>query len=820
MFCSKNAGSGAFALGLMAAVAVEASDPYFETQHFSGSGVCAVCHNGIYDQLGNDVSIERDWSATMMANASRNPLWQAKFASELLRLPMSPDLDLQAVVNDKCTRCHAPMANEEARDDSVNPKFFADGFSNPANPYHDAAMDGVSCTLCHQIADGPNLGTPAGFSGDFIIEDFANPLDRPMYGSYVSPRINPMQWESGFTPQFGAHITDSALCASCHNLTTPVLNADGSLFSTTPETEFPEQMVYTEWQNSAYADGAELEQSCQSCHLARADGVKIANRPPFLPLREDFRRHGFYGGNVLMLDMLDMNREALGVGGGDFAASIEATRQTLHSAAELVIEEAALDGYVLTVRVRVINKGGHKLPTSFPSRRVSLHLKVSDTLGTTLFESGRPETDDSGVFTGAIAGVDGDFGPLGYEHHYQEITSADQVQVYEPIMVDSDGNQTYTLLRAAGYLKDNRIPPKGFDKAAVPNQIAVEGDAAQDPDFGDGSDLVTYRVDLIQVLDPAAGGIVISAALNYQTLSHGFVRDLRQDAGDPTVASFLGMYDASQVRVEKIAEAPAMTISVGPGLAARLVAAVLPVSRSVQVGSMATAFATMINTGTSELRGCGITPITEIPGTFFYRTTNPATNEVVGLPNDPATIAPGAAQSYVIGFTPTAAFGSTDVELQFDCESALGVAAIAIPGVNTILLSASDTPIPDVIALVATPTMDGIINIPGFNGSAAFAVASANVGVGGTLWASADSGAASLPIDMAICATDAAGQCLSPPAPQVAFAAPAGSTPSFAVFLSGQGEVAFVPASNRVFVRFVDSNGTVRGATSVAVRTQ
>jgi len=48
----------------------------------------------------------------------------------------------------------------------------------------------------------------------------------------------------------------------------------------------------------------------------------------------------------------------------------------------------------------------------------------------------------------------------------------------------------------------------------------------------------------------------------------------------------------------------------------------------------------------------------------------------------------------------------------------------------------------------------------------------------------------------------------------------AGATPTFAIFVAGSGPVTFDPAANRVFVRFRDGGGTIRGATSVAVRTQ
>ncbi len=512
-----------------------AADAFFDSEHFSGSGNCGICHNNLFDANSNDVSVESEWSATMMANAARDPLWRAKFASELIRNPALTD-----VLNNKCTRCHAPMANEESSYFPGDTEFFGAGFANPSNLYHDAAMDGVSCTLCHQIADTAALGTPDGASGHFVIEEFANPFDRPAFGQYSNPRVNPMRNNAVFTPRHSAHVSDSAICATCHNLMTPVLDSRGEVI---PGAEFPEQVVYTEWENSTFADGRSEASTCQECHMARANGVRIANRPRNLPRRNNFARHGFYGGNTLMLDILGANRNALDVADGDFAAAIDATRATLKSAADLVIEEATISAGELLVRVRITNNTGHKIPTSYPSRRIYVHLTVADPAGNMLFESGRLNKA-----TGRVVGVKADSGS-GYERHFaSEITNPYQVQVYEAIMGDSDGNQTYTLLRASKYLKDNRIPPRGFPMRSAPAEVAVIG-VGNDPDFVAGSDRVTYRVRL-----PAGTArVVVNAELNYQTLAYGYLLDLKQDAADPAVKRFLDLYDASSVRVETIA---------------------------------------------------------------------------------------------------------------------------------------------------------------------------------------------------------------------------------------------------------------------------
>jgi streptogramin lyase len=250
-----------------------------------------------------------------------------------------------------------------------------------------------------------------------------------------------------------------------------------------------------------------------------------------------------------------------------------------------------------------------------------------------------------------------------------------------------------------------------------------------------------------------------------------------------------------------------------------LVAAVLPSSRSVEVGNTPTAFATIINSGSSAASGCTIVPVTPVPASFVYQTTNPATNALTGSPNTPVSIAAGGAQSFVIAFTPNAPFVPTTVAFGFDCTNV--DAALSNPGLNTLLLSASSTPVPDIVALAATAQNDGILHITGASGSNAFAVATVNLGASAQITAAANTGAATLPLAISLCQTDpASGQCISSVGPSVTFTINANATPTVAIFATARGGVPFLPATNRIFVEFSDANEVVRGSTSVAVETQ
>jgi hypothetical protein len=238
----------------------------------------------------------------------------------------------------------------------------------------------------------------------------------------------------------------------------------------------------------------------------------------------------------------------------------------------------------------------------------------------------------------------------------------------------------------------------------------------------------------------------------------------------------------------------------------------------VLVGATATAFATIINAGSVTATSCGLSLLPSLPATFAYQTTDPATNQVTGTPNTPVNIAAGAAQSYVFALTPSAPVAPTDVQFSFDCGNT-DPAPINV-GLNTLLLSASATPVPDIVALAATITNDGIVSIPA-SGIGAFAVAAVNVGVSGNITASADTGGAILPVNISLCETNPTiGTCISALGLSVSTQIDANATPTFSVFVQGNGNVPFDPAANRIFVRFKDAGNVTRGSTSVAVRTQ
>jgi YVTN family beta-propeller protein len=249
-----------------------------------------------------------------------------------------------------------------------------------------------------------------------------------------------------------------------------------------------------------------------------------------------------------------------------------------------------------------------------------------------------------------------------------------------------------------------------------------------------------------------------------------------------------------------------------------LAASVLPESRSVQVGTAATAFVTIIDAGPGNATTCLIAPSVGVPATFLFQTTDPSTNALTGIANTPVNIPQGTAQSFVIALTPTAPFNPADVAFTFGCADASPASTLI--GVNTLNLSASATPVPDIVALAASGD-PGFVDIPGATGIGVFAVATVNLGIDATITASADSGTANLPVTLTVCQTDpASGNCLAVPSSTVTTDIAANATPTFGIFVAGSHAVTNSPGTNRVFVRFRDTSSTLRGATSVAVRSQ
>lgn len=554
--------------GLLPSLAV--ANQGFESDHYSGSAQCSQCHNNdemtVTTESGpKDVSIGTAWETSVMANSTRDPYWHAVVAYELDRFPMQEE-----EINDKCTRCHAPMMNDYVKKEGLPmPSLFdkgseADGDFVPGllsmaagDTMFDHAMDGVSCTLCHQM-DPENLGLDSSLpeeaqTGGWQVLDYRGTTieDRPAYAQYSDPDGGYMQSQVGFLAQLGEHMSRSETCGTCHNLNIKPIDKNGEPVADAGH--FAEQANYTEWLFSDYRKGGPLEKSCMDCHMPTLDQPVVLGEGSGLDKRDGFREHTFLGANTVMQSMLRDFSAELGVAPElDFDESIERNREFLTTSASVAIANGVIssegDVDTLDFDVQITNETGHKLPSGYHSRRVYLHVLVSDSDGEVVFESGRMNED------GSIVGVAEDVNPAVWEPHHDVITSERDVQVYQAIVGNSDEERTHSLLNGSYYLKDNRLTPKGFNKRDVTGSpgvaasFGVFGKAMEDDDFDSGLDTVSYRVTV-----PAMETFSVRAELRYQPFSYGHLRDLflASDRIDQ-VDQFRTIYDATTLRDEII----------------------------------------------------------------------------------------------------------------------------------------------------------------------------------------------------------------------------------------------------------------------------
>ena len=502
---------------------------------FTTSNHCISCHSQVKAPDGEDISIGYQWRGSVMANSSRDPYWQASIRRETMDHPAAA-----AAIEDKCSTCHMPMQRFQANAEGLRGqvlKYLASVSSgaameepegkleDAADPKATLAADGVSCSLCHQIKPD-NFGKEDSLDGGFLIDLARKPEERLMFGPFDDPdpgRRRLMNSTTSYIPVKGEHVRQSELCATCHTLLTTALDDKGNVVGS-----LPEQVPFQEWQHSEYGGN----QSCQSCHMPEVKGQAPATSI-HAQMHEGVRRHTFVGGNAFLLRMLKDNRDELGVAATPEELEASALRSEAllaNETADLSVTAPRLSGGRLQFSVQVASRTGHKLPTGYPARRAWLHVTVRDAQGRIVFESGAPRPD------GSIVGNDNDEDALKFEPHYRRITEPGQVQIYESVMGDFRGQPTTGLVYGSHYLKDNRLLPRGFDKATADDRIKVVGGARQDEDFVGGSDALLY-----DIAAPSGGPLSVSAELLYESIGFRWAKNLEAyDAHEPR--RFTGYY--------------------------------------------------------------------------------------------------------------------------------------------------------------------------------------------------------------------------------------------------------------------------------------
>src|SRR5258708_6344238 len=335
---------------------------------FQTSDRWLACQNGIVTPSGEDVSIGFAWRSSMMGNSSRDPHWQGSVRRESIDHPES-----QAAIEDECSVCHMPITRLEAKVEGRKGQIFSHLPFDQDKKDNAKAEDGVSCSVCHQIAK-EKLGTAESFNGGFVVNPPSSKGEHPEYGPFAidAGRQRIMHTSSaGFRPTEDAHIRDSALCGTCHTLKTKALGPGGQEIGS-----LPEQMPYPEWLHSDYPSRS----SCQSCHMPEIHGQVPITAVLGVP-REGAHQHTFVAGKTFILLMLYLFCYEVWVVSRSppMTPPEDRTAAFLQSqSARVSIQSVDLASDRLKVQVLVQNLTGHKMPTAYPSRRAWLHVPIRD----------------------------------------------------------------------------------------------------------------------------------------------------------------------------------------------------------------------------------------------------------------------------------------------------------------------------------------------------------------------------------------------------------------------------------------------------------
>ncbi len=498
------------------------------SEFFATSSKCNNCHafdstgRASVDSQGNDVNVVDDWRASMMANSARDPFWRAKVSHEVLVNP-SHKVDIETT----CTTCHAPLGHYRAVLNGAEHYLIDDMLQDTFG------LDGVSCGACHHQSDE--------MIGQLNSGNLNFDTSRVIYGPYLFPFEQPMEVFVGYKPVWSEHINDAGLCASCHTLIVKSLDLEGNPTGNS----YVEQATYHEWLNSDYNT---MDVSCQSCHVPRLDEkIIIARSIGPVTGREPYGLHEFAGANTFMLNLMKENKEALGIPATDanFDSTLTYTYEMLQQKTlQLDLQMDSLGSDTAYFSMTLLNRAGHKFPSGYPSRRAFIEFVVLAENGDTLFQSGVLDN------TYEVKGMDSH-----YEPHYDIIRSPDQVQIYELVNGDVEGQFSTVLERGFQALKDNRLPPLGFTRNhPVYDTTQIAGRALDDADFnqldgqeGSGGDRIRYHIPLG---DYAGGTISVSARVLYQSLPPKWMAEMFATS-TPEIETFREMYDkADQSAVE------------------------------------------------------------------------------------------------------------------------------------------------------------------------------------------------------------------------------------------------------------------------------
>lgn len=503
--------------------------------------ICSLCHSNYSTAITQPVEYEpwTGWQGSMMAQAGRDPVFYAALDIAAADAQMGGEF---------CLRCHLPRAWLEGR--IVSGTLALDANENPID------LEGVQCEVCHRLVD-PTPG-PENDPRDLYVVNALTTTIPITYGN-AAMVFDPEDYrrgpfdvvgDLGFDPHIGnnantvqsAYHQEAAFCGTCHDISNPLLAWNeisqtyaldplGQPFTDTSKM-FPIERTFSEWRLSSYntlagiyapefGGNKQYVSTCQDCHMRDVTGVggSMFGDTSDVPVRDDLPLHDLTGANTWVPQIIPLHPvfsatftanparlEALNLG-------IERARYMLQNAAEMTASFNAGGG---ELRVRVQNNSGHKLPTGYvEGRRMWLQVEGYDAVGNLVYTSGAYD---------AATGI---------------LTEDADIQIYESkhgltpewaAQLGLPSGESFHFVLNNVIVKDNRIPPRGFNYAAFATAGAEPRTASQpDPTmYADGQywDEVVYQL---------PGGVAYGRVrLLYQTSSKEYIEFLRDNNPDAT----------------------------------------------------------------------------------------------------------------------------------------------------------------------------------------------------------------------------------------------------------------------------------------------
>jgi hypothetical protein len=443
---------------------------------------CKMCHGGTKN---GDADPVFSWQGGMMAQAAKDPVFRAALAIAEQDVPG---------VGEFCFRCHTPRG-------------WLEGRSTPSDgsALNREDMQGVSCDVCHRLIDPQSeqsrkliKDVPPGYGNAMMVADPENVVRGP-YDQAKGAMPHQMVKSE--------YHASSKLCATCHNISNPLFADD---VKTQPPYAFGHiERTYSEWALSDYPNRGK-EGTCQSCHYDQVEGGGQASR--FGSQHRDyFVKHGPVGGSTwvqdvtwLLWDGKDMDKKA-------FEASKKRALALLQTAAKLELTTTQEK----KAKLRITNLTGHKLPSGYPEgRRMWVNTKFFDAEGTIIKEIGEYGQLEDSIYGKTVT--------------VPTILNPDEATVYEclpgisPEMAkkfNQKPGKSFHFVLNDMIVKDNRIPPEGFNNASFKEHLSAPvGAIYQDGQYWDD---IEYNL--------PEKCVKVEARLMYQSVSWEYIKFLAEE---------------------------------------------------------------------------------------------------------------------------------------------------------------------------------------------------------------------------------------------------------------------------------------------------